>query len=144
MLESFQPGRGAPIPTGNLLLREGDKWAPRRAQRTIQGAGRRDPIPKFLAHPVKAETRPVQPVPGVWDWRDSGWVPEQGDGSVSRLSQRSGRLLFQGDPWATAFPRILTDIYSPVSHSRPCLNQSDLAKTLKIAPFIPFPRSGYK
>lgn len=101
-------------------------------------------FPNSLHIPQKAETRPIQPVPGVWDWRDSGWVPEQGDGSMSRLSQRSGRLLFQGDPWATAFPRILTDIYSPVSHSRPCLNQSDLAKTLKIAPFIPFPRSGYK
>lgn len=32
--------------------------------------------------------------------------------------------------------RALTDIYSSVSHYRPCLNQLYLAKTFKIASFI--------
>lgn len=107
---------------------------PRRVQHIIQGARLTHPIPQFLTHPRKAEMSPVRPVPAIWDGRDLERVQEQGDGSVSRLSQRCFSKEIHQE---TASARILTDIYSPVSHSRPCLNQLDLAKTLKIAPFIP-------
>lgn len=36
-----------------------------------------------------------------------------------------------------ALRRTLMDIYSPLSHYQPCLNQLYLAKTFKIASFIP-------
>lgn len=64
-------------------------------------------------------------------------VWERRDGAHTACT--SFRVATGGDQSPTAPPRALPDIYSPLSHYRPCLNQLYLAKTFKIASFI---RSG--
>lgn len=63
-----------------------------------------------------------------------GLVLEHRDRCVHGLPGQ--RPLCRGDQSPTASLRTLTDIYSPLSHCRPCLNQLYLAKTFKIASFI--------
>lgn len=62
------------------------------------------------------------------------WGQERPQAAWAFAAQREAAC--RGDQSPTASLRTLMDIYSPLSHYRPCLNQLYLAKTFKIASFI--------